>query len=86
VFSLLKNSLEKGTRERKVSFPSGTDTQSALKRCIERVANKLRKATKNKKQRNLHEKRRSIGMLRRKQFQEGLHQRLLSTSQSFLCH
>jgi hypothetical protein len=54
----LKNSLEEVIRERKVPLPSGTDAQSGLKSCIERVANRLRKATKNKKRWDLHERRR----------------------------
>jgi len=45
----LKNSLEEVIRERKVPLPSDTEAQSGLKRCIEKAANRLRKATKNKK-------------------------------------
>jgi hypothetical protein len=62
VLSLLKNSFEEVIRERKVSFPSGTDARSGLKGCNERATNRLRKATKNKKRGNLEKRRRAIGV------------------------
>jgi hypothetical protein len=69
--SLLKNSLEEVFRARKGSLSSVADQEPYLKRGIQRATNRLRKDKKNQKLKELHERRRPLGVQERERKQEG---------------
>jgi hypothetical protein len=63
--SLLKNSLEAVFRARKGSASSVADQEPYLERGIQRAINRLRKDKKNQKLKELHERRRPLGVQER---------------------